>query len=90
MDNTGAHPGLILKHDFLEHYGISQVELSEHLGISFQRVNEIVNGRRGITPDTAKLLAQAFKTSPDLWMILQAAYDLKAHEEPVKKIKAMI
>ncbi len=84
------HPGEILKRNFLDRYGISQVEIAEHLGISFQRVNEIVNGRRGITPETAFLLAQAFKTNPDFWMMLQASYDLRSFEGPVKNVKPMI
>ncbi len=87
------HPGVALKKKFLDPNGISQVELAVHLGISFQRVNEIINGRRGITPETAVLLAQAFPpTSPEFWILLQARYDLGSFiaETPVKVVKPMI
>ncbi len=87
------HPGETLKKDFLDRYGISQVELAEHLDISFQRVNEIINGRRGITPETAILLAQAFPpTSPEFWILLQAKYDLELFQSTTKVlvVKPMI
>jgi antitoxin HigA-1 len=50
--------------------GISQVALARHLGIPVQRVNEIVRGKRSVTPDMARLLAQAFGTTPEFWMNL--------------------
>jgi addiction module HigA family antidote len=74
-----SHPGEILLHEFLEPLGRTQVALAEHLGISVQRINEIVRGKRGITPDTAWLLAQALGTTPELWLSLQAAHDLARH-----------
>ncbi|HME72364.1 MAG TPA: HigA family addiction module antitoxin [Myxococcota bacterium] len=63
-----SHPGEILLHEFLEPLGRTQIALAERLGISVQRINEIVRGKRGITPDTAWLLAQALGTSPELWL----------------------
>jgi len=86
------HPGVALKKKFLDPHGISQVELAEHLGVSFQRVNEIVNGRRGITPETAILLAQAFDTNPEFWILLQARYDLDSFRQstPVKVVKLIV
>jgi antitoxin HigA-1 len=70
------HPGEILKLDFLEPMGITQTALAGHLGWSHARVNEIIHGRRGITSEAALSLADAFGTTPDLWMNLQSHYDL--------------
>ena len=55
---------------------IPQTHFAEHIGVPVQRINELINGKRGITPDTAWLLARALRTSPEFWMNLQAAYDL--------------
>jgi addiction module HigA family antidote len=71
-----THPGTILCEEFLVPLGISQVALAARLGVPVQRVNELVRGKRGVTPETAWLLAQAFGTTPDLWMNLQANHDL--------------
>ena len=71
-----THPGEILLEEFLVPMGISQVALAKHLDIPVQRVNEIVRGKRGITPNTAWLLAQAFGTTPEFWMNLQIVFDL--------------
>ena len=57
-----THPGEVLLEEFLVPLGISQVALAEHLEISLQRINEIVRGKRGVTPETAWLFAQAFGT----------------------------
>jgi antitoxin HigA-1 len=73
---VATHPGEVLLEEFLAPTGLSQVELARHLGIPVQRVNEIVRGKRGITAETAWLLAGAFGTSPELWLGLQSAYDL--------------
>ncbi len=58
------HPGKVLREEFLVPLGITQIALAAHLGIPLQRVNEIVRGRRGVTPDTAWLLAGALGTTP--------------------------
>jgi len=78
-----THPGEILLEEFLMPMEIPQTRLADHLKISVQRVNELVNGKRGITPETAWLLAAAFKTSPEFWMNLQAKHDL-AKSRPAK------
>jgi antitoxin HigA-1 len=83
QNRIATHPGEILLYEFLEPNGQSQKGLAEHLGISVQRVNELVRGKRGVTPDTAWLLAKAFQTSPEFWMNLQVAYELSALEPPV-------
>jgi len=81
-----SHPGIILSEEFLNPLGITQVALAERLEVPTQRVNEIVRGKRGITPATAWLLSQAFGTTPQFWLNLQADYDL-AVNRPSLKIK---
>ncbi|MDR2108017.1 MAG: HigA family addiction module antidote protein [Coriobacteriales bacterium] len=71
-----THPGVVLLEEFLLPLGITQVELAKHLQVSVQRINEIVNGKRGITPATAWLLAEAFESTPEFWLNLQANRDL--------------
>ena len=84
-----THPGEILSEEFLAPLGLSQVALAAHLGIPVQRVNEIVRGKRGVTPDTAWKLAQAFETSPEVWINLQANHDL-AKERPAAKVRSLL
>lgn len=71
-----AHPGAVLLKEFLQPLKMTQVALAAGLGIPLNRVNEIVKGKRGITAETALLLAAHFKNSPEFWMNLQVAYDL--------------
>ena len=74
-----AHPGEILKEEFLAPPGIAQTVLAAHPGIPVQRVNELINGKRGVSAETAWLLAKAFRTLPEFWMNLQSMYDLAVH-----------
>ena len=69
-----THPGEILLEEFLNPLGPSQVDFAGHI-VPIQRVNEIVRGKRG-TPETARLFAEAFGTSPEFWLNLQTNYDL--------------
>lgn len=69
-------PGEILLEEYLKPLGVGQLEAARRLGISLNRLNEIVLGKRGITADTALRLARFLKTSPQLWMRLQADWDL--------------
>lgn len=71
-----THPGEILTHEFLVPYEMTQVELAERLAIPFQRVNQIVHGRRAVTPDTALRLSKLFGTTAQFWLNLQQAWDL--------------
>ena len=71
-----SHPGEILLEEFLKPHEMSQSDLAAKLKIPIQRVNTIVNGKRGITPETALLLARAFETTAEFWMNLQTSYDL--------------
>jgi antitoxin HigA-1 len=80
-----THPGEVLLEEFLIPMNISQVTLAKHLGIPIQRVDEIVKGKRGITPETAWLLAQAFGKTPEFWMNPQVIYDL-SRSQPKHKI----
>ena len=84
-----THPGEILSEEFLKPLGITQVALAAHLGIPVQRINEIVRGKRGITPDTAWKLAQAFETSPEFWLNAQALHDLARHR-PARKLRSLL
>ena len=75
-DRAPTHPGEMLLEEFLKPMDITQRQLSEAIHVPYQRINEIINGRRGITPSTALRLANALDTSPDFWMNLQLRYDL--------------
>jgi len=75
---TPPHPGRFLESRFMLPLGISQTALASALGISRRRVNELVNGRRAITPDTALRLALFFHNEPMFWMHLQVAWDMHA------------
>jgi len=75
-DREPTHPGTMLLHEFLQPRGITQRELAAAIDVPFQRVNEVVRGRRGVTPSTALRLSRFFGTTPDLWMSLQQRWDL--------------
>jgi antitoxin HigA-1 len=72
------HPGQFLESRFLKPLSISQTELAAALGVSRRRVNELVNGRRAITPDTAVRLGIYFGNEAAFWMHLQVAWDMHA------------
>src|SRR5438128_5301714 len=87
-------PGEMLKEEFLAAHGLSRSELAKAIGISPNRIAEIVNNRRRITADTALRLSLYFGNSPEFWLNLQSHYDLKIarrHLKPedVKRIKAL-
>ena len=71
-----THPGEMLLEEFIKPMNLTQRELAEAIHVPYQRVNEIINGRRGITPSTALRLAKYFGVSPDFWMNLQLRWDL--------------
>lgn len=70
------HPGQFLESRFLKPLSISQTELAEALGVSRRRINELINGKRAITPDTAVRLAMYFGNEASFWMHLQVAWDM--------------
>jgi len=86
-----VHPGEVLVEEFLKPFEISQVELAERLGVTFQRVNAIANGRRSITPDTALRLSKVFGTSAAFWLNLQQGLDLyeAMHSDEAKEIEKL-
>ena len=71
-----THPGEMLLDEFLRPMQITQRELADAIHVPYQRVNELTNGRRGVTPSTALRLAKFFGTTPDFWMNLQLRWDL--------------
>jgi addiction module HigA family antidote len=79
-----THPGEILLEEFLEPKGLSQVEFAKALAVPVQRINTLVNGKRGITAETALLLARELGTSPEFWMNLQNAWDLYEASKTLK------
>ncbi|MBW2180313.1 MAG: HigA family addiction module antidote protein [Deltaproteobacteria bacterium] len=73
---TPTHPGEMLLEEFLKPMGITQRDLAIAINVPYQRINEIINGRRGITPSTALRLAKVFGVSSDFWMNIQLRWDL--------------
>ena len=77
------HPGEILREEFLGPLEMTAHALSQAIRVPATRMNDIVNGKRGVTADTALRLARYFGNSPEFWLSLQAAYDLRAAEREV-------
>jgi len=73
-------PGEILNEEFLTPLGVSQYRLAKDIGISPRRINEIVHGKRAVTPNTALRLGKYFGISAQFWLNLQARYDLQTAE----------
>ncbi len=85
-----THPGEMLLEEFLIPMGITQRKLSKEINVPYQRINEIVNKRRGITPSTALRLAKFFRVSEDFWINLQLRWDLyKAKRIETNKLKSI-
>ena len=83
-----THPGEILREDFLVPMGITQRELAKGIRVPYQRINELVNGKRGVTPSTALRLARYFGTSPGYWMNLQLRWDLyRAQQSEARQLE---
>ena len=75
------YPGEILLEEFLEPMGISQYRLAKDISVSPRRINEIVHGKRAITPDTALRLSRFFGLSERFWINLQTRYDLEIEKD---------
>ena len=75
-DREPTHPGEMLREEFLLPMGITQQQLADGIHVPFQRINELVNGKRGVTPSTSLRLAKFFGVSEDFWMNLQIRWDL--------------
>jgi len=86
-----THAGKMLLDEFLDPLGLTQREVAEAIGVPYQRVNELVNGRRGITPSTALRLGKYLGTTPDFWLNLQQRWDLyhaaQDEAQELRKIK---
>lgn len=94
-NRKATHPGIILLKEFLEPMAITQKALATHLGIPLQRINEIIRGKRGVSPNTAWLLSEALNTSPEFWLNLQSTYDLSinkptSHIQPLLTMSALL
>ena len=75
------HPGEILMEEFLKPLGISQYKLAKDINVPARRINEIVHGKRSITPDTALRLSRYFNLSERFWLNLQARYDIEVEKD---------
>lgn len=88
-----THPGIVLKEEFAEPYGLTQAKLASLLGVGMKTINEIYNEKRGITPLMALKLSRLFDTTPDFWINFQFHYDLyktyKKEKESIDKIKSL-
>jgi len=83
-----THPGEMLLEEFLKPMGITQRELSNSIDVPYQRINEVVNQKRGITPSTALRLAKYFGVSEDFWLNIQLRWDLfKARKKETSALK---
>ena len=86
-----THPGEMLLEEFLKPMGLTQRDLADSIYVPYQRINEIINGRRGVTPSTALRLSKFFGVSPDFWMNLQIRWDLyftrQSEADDLKTIK---
>ena len=81
-----THPGEMLLKEFLAPMGITQQQLANQIKVPYQRVNELVNQRRSLTPGTALRLSKAFGNSPDFWLNLQLRWDLYQAQSKEAKI----
>ena len=82
-----THPGVILEEEFLKPLGMSQVALAAKMGVPIQRVNTIISGKRGVSAETALLLARVFENTPQFWMNLQVNVDLWEARRELEKRK---
>ena len=89
-----THPGEMLFAEFIEPLKLTQTEVAQRLGISFPRLNELIKGKRGVTPDTALRLERLLGQSADFWLTLQLHWDLwhamhGAESKEIQKIKPL-
>ncbi len=75
-NRTPTHPGEMLLEEFLVPMKMTQRDLADAIHVPYQRINDLVNGRRGVTPSTALRLAKFFNTSPDFWINVQLRWEL--------------
>ncbi|MBI5652978.1 MAG: HigA family addiction module antidote protein [Chloroflexi bacterium] len=80
-----VHPGEVLLEDFIKPLGLSQYRVAKDIGVPTLRITQIVRGQRSITADTALRLARYFGTSANVWLRMQARYDLEVAEAKIAK-----
>ncbi len=85
-DRQPTHPGEMLREEFLIPMNLTQKELADSIQVSYQRINEIVSGKRGVTPSTALRLAKYFGMSADFWLNLQIKFDLYLAQKKEKLV----
>ncbi len=81
-----THPGEMLREEFLIPMNLTQKELADSIQVSYQRINEIISGKRGVTPSTALRLAKYFGMSADFWLNLQIKFDLHLAQKKEKQV----
>jgi addiction module HigA family antidote len=91
-ENRPTHPGEFIRYDLLEEFDLTQLELAERLSVSRRSINQVVNGKRGISADMVLRLAEFTRTSPQVWLNLQMAVDLwdaahATHDKPFNTIE---
>ena len=89
-DRTPTHPGEMLQEEFLKPMGLTQRELARSIHVPYQRINELVNGKRGMTPSTALRLGKYFGMSASFWLNLQLRWDLYFAQQVEEKDLAAI
>lgn len=89
-DRQPTHPGEMLKEEFLIPMNLTQKELADSIRVPYQRINEIVSGKRGVTPSTALRLAKYFGMSADFWLNLQIKFDLYLAQKKEKQVLGKI
>src|SRR6266852_501406 len=93
MKRRPTHPGEMLREDFLPDYGLTVVSLAERVGVSRQSINELLRGRRAVSPEMALRLSRLFGNSPEFWLNAQRAVDLweatRAAKKNIDRIKPL-
>lgn len=83
---AAVHPGEVLASDFIEPLGLTRYRVAKAIGVPQRRIDEICSGKRAVTADTALRLGRFFSVEPELWMNLQAQYDLEMAEKELSKV----
>jgi addiction module HigA family antidote len=89
MMPSSLHPGHFLR-KLVEEHAVTQTQVAKHLGVQIGVINQICNGKRGISPAMAMKLSMAFRTSPELWLNLQMAYELGKLSKRVRTIRPLV
>ncbi len=85
-----THPGEMLLKEFLEPAGITQIQFSQHIGWTYARLNEIINGKRGVSADSALTLSEALGNTPQFWLNLQRNWELWHALKNHKEVKPLL